>query len=55
MVGKLKATFTESSPRLGAKLEKHIETGSAFAEASQAHADPVSWTPPPGTPGVPKR
>ncbi len=58
MVGRLQATFGESAPRLGAKIEKHIETGSAFAEASQATSgasDPVSWTPPPGRPGGPFR
>ncbi len=26
----LKATFNESGPRLGARIEKHLETGSRF-------------------------
>jgi hypothetical protein len=51
MVGKLNATFTDSAPRLGAKVEKYVETGSGFAEASESLPDPVSWIPPAGAPG----
>ncbi len=55
LIGKLGATFDTASPKLGAKLEKHIETGSIFAEQTAAYRDPVSWRKPPGAPGVPKR
>lgn len=30
-VGKMKTTFEDSAPKLGAKIEKHLETGSEFA------------------------
>lgn len=53
MVNRLSATFDESAPRLGAKIEKHLETGSAFVEASENVPQGVSWAPPPGAPGRP--
>lgn len=55
LVGKLGTTFDGASPKLGAKLEKQIETGSAFAEATQGKEQPVSWQAPTAAPGVPKR
>ncbi len=54
MVGRLNSTFSESAPRLGAKVEKHIETGSGFSDASESlPTGAISWTPPPGSPGRP--
>jgi len=55
MVTRLNGTFDESAPRLGAKIEKHIETGSGFAEASESLPNGVSWIPPQGEPGRPLR
>ena len=34
----LEATFSKAAPRLGARIEKHLETGSGF---------PEQWGPPP--------
>ncbi len=46
LVGKVGDTFNTASPKLGAKIEKHLETGSAFADATAAFNSPVSWIPP---------
>ncbi|MGE3973862.1 MAG: hypothetical protein AB7F59_04975 [Bdellovibrionales bacterium] len=46
MVGQLKTTFKGSAPKLGAKIEKHIETGSGFTEATSD----ITWRNPPGPP-----
>jgi len=35
LVGRLQVTFEESAPKLGAKIEKHLETGSGFSEATE--------------------
>jgi hypothetical protein len=38
-----KATFRKASPLLGAKLEKHIETGPGFTYSPDAE---IKWGPP---------
>lgn len=43
----LKVSFDEASPKLGARMERYIETGASFVQASQATAEPISWGPPP--------
>ncbi|PIU00377.1 MAG: hypothetical protein COT74_05450 [Bdellovibrionales bacterium CG10_big_fil_rev_8_21_14_0_10_45_34] len=48
----LKATLRDASPRLGARLERHIEVGSGFAEKSRNGSirDPITWQVPEGNP-----
>jgi hypothetical protein len=48
-MGTLKATFTESGPRLGARIEKHLETGSRFRLEKNGG---MAWEPPPKKPKV---
>lgn len=45
-VGKLQTTFKDSAPKLGARIEKQIETGSGFSEASQDGRNPILWKKP---------
>ena len=46
--GGIETTFQEAGPMLGAKIEKHLETGSGFTEASAGAENPVGWARRPG-------
>ena len=48
LVGNLHATFNESAPKLGAKIEKYLETGVGFTTNVSRPA--VTWRQPPGPP-----
>ena len=39
----LEATFRNAGPKLGYKIEKHIETGSGFAKASEEFNHSITW------------
>lgn len=38
-------TFEEAGPRLGMRIEKHLETGADFTYKTQRSAAPISWEP----------
>lgn len=42
--GGIETTFQKSAPVLGARVEKELETGGGFAQASQNATAPVSWS-----------
>lgn len=49
IVGGLKGTFTNSGPLLGARVEKHIETGTGFKLGDKGRGFP--WEQAPKKPG----
>jgi hypothetical protein len=42
--GGIETSFQEAAPKLGAKIEKHLETGSGFTEVSQDATNPIGWS-----------
>lgn len=38
-------TFERAGPRLGMRIEKHLETGAGFSSRTRNANDPVSWKP----------
>lgn len=38
-------TFEKAGPKLGMRIEKHIETGAGFVAKTQGASDPVRWQP----------
>lgn len=36
-------TFEEAGPKLGMRIEKHLETGAGFTALSQSKPNPVTW------------
>tara|TARA_B100001248_G_scaffold262582_2_gene259650 strand:+ start:5026 stop:5265 length:240 start_codon:yes stop_codon:yes gene_type:complete len=40
----VEATFQGAGPKLGYKIEKHIEVGSGFVEASKNATSEIRWT-----------
>lgn len=41
--GGIETTFQEAGPFLGAKIEKHLETGSGLVQASANAENPIYW------------
>lgn len=37
-------TFEEAGPRLGMRIEKHLETGAGFVAKTQGAPQPIIWT-----------
>ncbi len=42
--GGIETSFQEAAPKLGAKIEKHLETGSGFTNASANAENPIGWS-----------
>ena len=40
--------FENSAPKLGAQIERSIETGSGFTSKAKNLPDPILWSQPPG-------
>ena len=38
-----KQVFAENAPKLGARMERQIETGAGFSDATQGYANPIQW------------
>lgn len=36
-------TFEVAGPKLGMRIEKHLETGAGFTALSQSKPNPVAW------------
>ncbi|MCB0348220.1 MAG: hypothetical protein KDD37_05260 [Bdellovibrionales bacterium] len=41
--GGIETSFQEAAPKLGAKIEKHLETGGGFTEVSLNAENPIGW------------
>lgn len=41
--GGIETSFQEAAPKLGAKIEKHLETGAGFTEVSENAENPIGW------------